>query len=85
MTCEYCWGEEYPGCIICCPENYEDRSSRLHLMRHAGSVEDYAIALQQAIEYAVRGELIPHVIVDQCPHHGHTLNSQTLRRRDHAA
>lgn len=80
MVCEYCWGEEYPGCIICCPEDYEDRPSRQRLMQSAPSIEDYAIALQKAIESTVRGELIPYAILEQCPHHAHVLNSRTLQQ-----
>jgi len=44
-----------------------------------GLMEDYAIALQQAIEYAVQGIEIPELIAKKCPHHAQLLNKMLQR------
>lgn len=38
--------------------------------------EDYAIALQQAIELHCQGQWVPKEVANRCPHHAQLLNSQ---------
>ncbi len=42
----------------------------------------YSIALQRAIEYHCRGELIPESIYYLCPHHSGLLNSTIIENNN---
>lgn len=72
-------GDKTPNAILC-----EEIASQLKTLTAAPTVEqepvksmasmDYAVALQRAIEYHCRGEIVPEFVANDCPHHARRLN-----------
>jgi hypothetical protein len=54
----------------------QDSFPKMPLPTSTGSPMDYAISLQQAIEYHCNGMEIPESIANLCPHHARKLNAR---------
>lgn len=62
MTCEYCWGQDYPGCLKCEPERFVSKRKRFLLFGWdayypGGGEEDVLIAFNTEVEFNVYNTL----------------------------